>query len=298
MVFFFGDGRLGNQIFQYAFLRSFFKNKKIISFSFIELFFLFKNLPNNFVIKIKNKYLKYLSNKILNLLFIFLSSLRVISSIKPLVKKIYSSDCELKKLIQIKGFLPITFVYPYFFQSDFFYKTKTINKFKIKDEYILKAKNYISKYTFNSNSNNLEPIFVHIRRNDFKNLIVADKSNACLPFGYYLFAINWFLKNVSNPFFIFLSDDKKYVKEKFNFLKNKIISYNNQYVDFCIISLCKYGIISNSSFSYWASSFIKEKKVIFAPKYWLGWRSKIEIHAGSLPYFAKAIDPNRPYVFN
>jgi hypothetical protein len=298
MVFFFGDGKLGNQIFQYAFLNSFFKNKKIFSFSFIELFFLLKKIPNNFVINIKNKYLKYLSNRILNLLFIFLSSLRIISSIKPQIKKIYDMDCELRKLIRIKGFLPITFVYPYFFQSDFFYKKEIIKKFKIRNEYISKAKNYILKYTINNNSNNLEPIFVHIRRNDFKNFIIADKSNICLPFSYYLFAINWFVKNVSNPFFIFLCDDKKYVKDKFNFLKNKIVSFNNHYVDFSIISLCKYGIISNSSFSYWASSFIKEKRVIFAPKYWLGWRCKTEVHEGSLPYFARVIDPNRPYVFN
>jgi hypothetical protein len=88
------------------------------------------------------------------------------------------------------------------------------------------------------------------------------------------------------------------VKEKFNFLKNKIVSYNNQYVDFSIISLCKYGVISNSSFSYWASFFMKNKKVIFAPKFWLGWRSKIEIHNGSLPSYVKVIDPNTPYFFN
>jgi len=298
MIVFFGDGKLGNQIFQFSFLHSFFKKQKIISFSFIELFILFKVIPNNLVLKIKNKYLKYLSIKIFNLIFIFLSYLRIISSIKPQIKKIYGTNCELKKLIQIKGFLPLTYVYPYFFQSNFFFKKDITNNLKISDDYVQKAKNYLLKHTIKNNSNKLEPIFVHIRRNDFKKIIVANKKNACLPFAYYLSGINWFLKNIRNPFFIFLTDDKKYVKEKFNFLKNKIVSNNNQYVDFSIISLCKYGIMSNSSFSYWASSFIKEKRVIFAPKYWLGWRSKIEVHEGSLPYFAKVIDPNRPYVFN
>jgi len=298
MIFFFGDGKLGNQIFQFFFLHSFFKKEKIISLSFIEFSILFKKNYSNLIIKNNFKYLKYLSVKIFNFLFILLSSLRIISSVKPQVKKIYNTVCELQKLIYVNGFLPITFVYPYFFQSDFFFKKKITNNFKINDDHIQKAKNYLSKYIIKNNSHNFQPIFIHIRRNDYKNLIVAGKSNACLPFAYYLFAIKWFLSNVSNPFFIFLSDDKKYVKEKFSFLKNKIVSYNNQYVDFSIISLCKYGVISNSSFSYWASFFMKNKKVIFAPKFWLGWRSKIEIHNGSLPSYVKVIDPNAPYFFN
>jgi len=126
MIIFFGDGRLGNQIFQFSFLHSFFKNQKIISFSFIEFFILFKNTPNNLIVKIYNKYLKYLSVKIFNLLFISLSVLRIISSVKPKIKKIYKTECEERKFIKTRGFFPITFVYPYFFQSDFFYKKKLL----------------------------------------------------------------------------------------------------------------------------------------------------------------------------
>jgi hypothetical protein len=124
MIVFFGDGKLGNQIFQFFFLRSFFKEEKIISFSFIEIFILFKKKCNNLIINNNYKFLKYLSVKIFNFLFILLSSLRIISSVKTQVKKINKSDCELKELIYIKGFLPITFIYPCFFQSDFFFKKK------------------------------------------------------------------------------------------------------------------------------------------------------------------------------
>ena len=39
--------------------------------------------------------------------------------------------------------------------------------------------------------------------------------------------------------------------KEFAYIKNKYISENNQYIDFTLMTLCDYGIMSNSTFSYW-----------------------------------------------
>ena len=44
---------------------------------------------------------------------------------------------------------------------------------------------------------------------------------------------------------------------------------DNCYADLCIMTLCDYHIICNSSFSWWGSWLAKSKKTI-APKNWFG----------------------------
>ena len=36
---------------------------------------------------------------------------------------------------------------------------------------------------------------------------------------------------------------------------------------------------------------MKNRKILFGPKYWLGWKRKIEFQSGGEPSFAKLVDP-------
>jgi hypothetical protein len=293
MIFFFGDGKLGNQLFQLAFLLHFNKDKKVIySTNFKEVYSLFNIVNIDFLVNIENKFFKKISLELLNPIFKLLSFLRIVSCIKLDSNIILGTNVETKKIISTKGILPIIFIYPNFFQSEFFFNKKFINNFKIKRTHTLKAKNFLKKL------NNYELVFVHIRRTDYQYERIVGKIGANLPLKYYTSTINWFKKNIKNPFFIFLSDDIEFVKKNFSYIEKKIISYNDMYVDFSIITLCKFGIIANSSFSWWASFFNKNKKIIFAPKYWLGWKSKVEVQEGTLPSYARIVDPNNPKIIN
>jgi hypothetical protein len=102
-----------------------------------------------------------------------------------------------------------------------------------------------------------------------------------------------FLKNKSDAYFIFLSDEPEFIEKEFEYLENKIISRNSYEVDFAIMTLCNGAILSPSSFGWWGSYLMKNRDVVFAPKYWLGFRSFIEKHAGSFPSFAKPVDAMR-----
>ena len=100
------------------------------------------------------------------------------------------------------------------------------------------------------------------------------------------------IKNQINPYYIIVSDNYDYAKKKFSYLKNKAYSQNPVEVDLLIISSCSYGILSNSSISWWGCHLSKKRKKFFAPKYWLGWKSKLEMQKYGVPIDCTLIDPN------
>ncbi|MBV03469.1 MAG: alpha-1,2-fucosyltransferase [Rhodobacteraceae bacterium] len=109
------------------------------------------------------------------------------------------------------------------------------------------------------------PIAIHVRRGDY--LQFSDTHPPC-KMEYYMAAIKEFPDN-SN--FLVFSDDIAWCKEKF-VGREYIFSENNEdLVDFYLISLCSGAIISNSSFSWWASWLGEtNNKKIIAPKNWFG----------------------------
>lgn len=81
MLIFIADGRLGNNLFQYAFLKTIAgKREKIIVYGFDDLFKVFDGVD---VINIrKNKFLNILMYKFLRYFLYFLADKKIISSIQ------------------------------------------------------------------------------------------------------------------------------------------------------------------------------------------------------------------------
>ena len=283
IIFFFGSGRLGNQLFQYCFIRSFDKSTHyIISSNFKELLQLFETIPN--VINLQNKILNFVIRKLLVRLLEFLAVRKLISSVSTNVYIESGFQVADDTLIINHGFLPILYVYPQFYQSEKLFDKATVEKLEIKKEYLECAESFLEAVP-----KGFERVFVHIRRSDYFEYSALGEQGVALPLHYYLSGINWYQQNVKNPFFIFLTDDPEFVEHSFADIKNQLISKNSLFVDFCIISLCDYGVMSNSSFSWWAAYMMKNKKKIFFPKYWLGWKNNVEYPKGIKPSFADEI---------
>ena len=71
--------------------------------------------------------------------------------------------------------------------------------------------------------------------------------------------------------FIFVSDDIKWVKENFKSENYYFADFNNEILDFTLITMCDNVVISNSSFSWWGSYLNNnENKTIIAPYKWFG----------------------------
>lgn len=301
MYFFFGDGELGNQLFQYRFITQVVKKKETICVTnFNELSKLIEFDKDIKFLIIKNKFLIFLLRRLLIWFFIVLSYFRVISSINVERKKLFGNKLEKKKIIKKKGLFNLFFIYPRFFQSEFFFKNK--NSIDIKKIHLTKAKRFLSNIPKEK-----KIVFVHFRQgkksavdknkhhylNDYKKIKFLGFNGIALPERYYFYLINKLRKKIKNSYFVILSDNIKQAKNKFSYLNNKIISNNNLYVDLSIMSLCSYGIMSNSSISWWGGYLMKNRKIVFGPKYWLGWKRKIVFQSGAEPSFARLIDPNK-----
>ena len=116
------------------------------------------------------------------------------------------------------------------------------------------------------------PIFIHIRRGDYVKWPSREKP-AVLPASYYHKCIDLIRSKISNPFFIFMSDDPCYVEDIFGDVKNSFISKFSLNEDFAIMTQCRGGILSASSFSWWAAYFSNLQHPhshFLGPKYWAG----------------------------
>lgn len=110
-----------------------------------------------------------------------------------------------------------------------------------------------------------EIVSVHIRRGDYVNL---QQFHPLCSKEYYLEAMRLF----PDCKFVIFSDDIEWCKQ--NFGENKNIVYSsleNHGQDLCAMSMCDHNIIANSSFSWWGAwlNNNKDKKVV-APNRWFG----------------------------
>ena len=115
-----------------------------------------------------------------------------------------------------------------------------------------------------------EVVALHVRRGDY----ITDPNFVLLELDYYLEALKYF----PDSEIMVLSDDINWCREQFVGKRFKFSSSNDPFIDLCLMSLCDYHIISNSSFSWWGSWLAKSKKTIAPQKWFMGefsfWNTK------------------------
>jgi hypothetical protein len=287
MKIFFANGRLGNQIFQYVFLKTIqTNNEKIIVSGFEELKEVFK-IDDIINLNTKNRWIRGFLFRVCKPLLYFLADKAIISSVSVNHEKALEKyRRESATFSKSKGYVDfVTFIKPGYFQSEMFFDKEIVEKLKIKDKYLKEADVFLNSIPDNANK-----IFIHIRRDDYKNFIIYGKSTL-LPMNYYKEQIKWFLDNRKYCFFIFLSDETEFIRKEFDYVKNKLISTDNSFgTDLTIMTKCNSAILSPSSFGWWGSYLMENRDVVFAPKYWLGFNAGIEFHKGSVPSYSKEKD--------
>ena len=282
MIILFAGGGLGNQIFQYAFLKTIAKENELIVSTNM------KQLVNTF--ELKNRNFKQIAlnrpqRKLINSYFKpYILDTLVKLKLIGYIKQDKNKKSFLPNFISKKGFFPITLVESHYFQSEVFFDKSALN-IKIKERFIFQAKSILD-----SIPNSQTKVFVHVRRGDYLFEEYLGESGIELSNKYFLDAIEIMKKKVENPYFIFLSDDLGYCESLFKEIENKYISNNDKNVDFALMTLCEYGIVSNSSFSWWGAYLMQDRKEVIFPKYWYGWKQKIESNPGIVPEWANVID--------
>ena len=128
------------------------------------------------------------------------------------------------------------------------------------------------------------PIFMHVRRGDY---VVNPSAHPMCPISYYEKALELFEEN--SPVLVF-SDSIEWCKEqeffqgdrfmlseydeKYSQTADTLLGKQNTlipYFDLCMMTLCNGGIIANSTMSWWGAWLMENKtQPIVAPKPWFG----------------------------
>lgn len=146
-----------------------------------------------------------------------------------------------------------------YFQSEKYFKhieDEIRVDFSFKDEILEPCKEMIGSIG--------EVISLHVRRTDY----LTNPNHTILGLDYYEQALNKFYDAYS--VFVF-SDDPEWCKEQELFSGDRfmISESGDQYVDLCLMSLCKQHIIANSSYSWWGAWLSGSDNVV-APVRWFG----------------------------
>lgn len=237
-------GRLGNQMFQYASLRGIAANR---GFDFC--------IPSENSFGVSDPNVKNSPTNIHNTFDL----------------KKYNQNLNPNRMVKESGFHFDQYLFNNcednvdlygYFQSEKYFKNieDEIRKDFTFDEYVINiCKDFIACEIGTG-----DVISLHVRRGDYLNL---QSFHPVPSIEYYTESLNK-LPNV--PVIIF-SDDVDWCMEQSVFDRDRffISQANMAEYDMCLMSMCKYHIIANSSFSWWGAWLAKSKKVI-APKIWFG----------------------------
>lgn len=188
----------------------------------------------------------------------------------------------LSKVNSVENFKPFGF----YNEIDFNYKKIKYNKNMILNGYFQSEKYFldfkkeiIDLFVISGEDVNLindylpvgKPITsVHVRRGDYlKHTDV-----------YCLCDVDYYKKSmelVGDSFFIFISDDIDWCKENFGKNSNCFFpNFNDDVLDFTLMTICYNNIISNSTFSWWGS-YLNKKSKVYAPKKWFNAKCSIDV---------------------
>lgn len=116
-------------------------------------------------------------------------------------------------------------------------------------------------------------VFIHARRGD-----MLSANGWCYKYGYFRRAVKYIKKHVENPVFVFFTNPGSvewcmenartfaldYSKDKVYFVDWN--SGDESYRDMQLMSHCKHGIITNSTFGWWGAYFIQNpNKITISP---------------------------------
>jgi len=116
-------------------------------------------------------------------------------------------------------------------------------------------------------------VALHIRIGDYIHNKVSNQNHFVCDFDWYKKAINYLYEIDNNFKFILYTDDYEYIKTNYIFdQKYQIIVpevSDNDYINLMYMTYSDHFIISNSSYSWWASYLGESSESItIAPKYW------------------------------
>ena len=116
------------------------------------------------------------------------------------------------------------------------------------------------------------PVFLHVR--SYQEVPYRKEGGFALPMTYFKNAIAAIKSLVPNPHIFLFSDDHEWVNKRLNFPKNlkltvvreENITSDTPISDFHLMTLCRHGIVANSSFSWWSGWLCEQRNLAIGRK--------------------------------
>lgn len=261
------QGRLGNQLFQYAFA-----------------LYASQKLKTKFVIEIRQKDGYQLGYFNLPTPLKFLSLGKLAQRFYNLVQRNFKT----KKTFFVPGWdedwsnrtLTDSTEYKGYFQDARFsyaVKEQLYNQLTIRDKY---TKQFEEQFPFVFTE---RYAVLHIRFGDYENQTIQIKNNKfnwSLPLGWYYHSIKY--ASLGNMKLVVISDNMTMARERFqNTAENIFFPEGDAITHFQFLLHAEVCIVSNSSFAWWGA-FLNQKlnKKVIAPANWVGYNAGFEFPKG------------------
>ena len=148
-----------------------------------------------------------------------------------------------------------------------------LEEFKPKAGLSEKTNKYIEKFSA------LNYVFIGVRKGDYTESSKSTNHYGAPSLDYYKKAVPLVLERVKDPYFVIFSDDIEWVRNNIDFneagISDNQIEFRTEdrivsnFEEMYVMASCKHAIISNSTFNFWGAWMIDNPdKVIVAPKNW------------------------------
>lgn len=259
------DGRLGNNLFQYAVLWAIHKKSK--KDFYVDLWkgrFYFKNAPMCSNSENKDK--------------------RIFHTYREDYSQVYDEQVFLiQDNTQIAGF----------YQTEKYFadlKRDILETFSFAPT-IINSTAYAME---NLGISDRPVIGLHYREGD---LLVQQPINPIMTFEYFRRGIDIILektgKQESDFDYLLISENPD--SDKFNSIKDLKRSRNSEAVDLCLLTSCDHLVISASTFGWWGAYLNQNNPLVIYPRYWCNYnevRPKQQLKEGWFPADIKSENPN------
>jgi len=268
---FVGDGRLGNQIFQYAAIRRHLGNEKLLTPNLRGLLKVFK-APANLDIFFISGAAEKIARRILVPLLVkpLFKWLRLGTYChEPMGRMPNGSSDPCGEMVISKGLLPVTLVDGGFYQnlSDAL-SPADFQCLTIRDDVLAQARAVI----ITAMAGRPWPgAVMHVRRGDYVGYTAYGLDDLLLPVEYFHRAALAARRHMGEAAEILVvTDDPLWCEKELTGLKPFTVVSGSEAVDFALLSMFPVSILSNSTFSLAAACVGPDVKKIIGPEFWFG----------------------------
>ncbi|MGB5948883.1 MAG: alpha-1,2-fucosyltransferase [Parvibaculum sp.] len=278
------DGRLGNQLFQAAFLDSVLKEgDRLLTLGMEDLLAGFVwdryRLTN-----IRNTRARRHFKRLLRLLGRAAVNLHLVTGYRQRKQRFEAAGEAYRlagdKVERRQGlFDPLVYIDKGYFQSAAYASHAT---FRLAEPHLARPRTFMAALPPGPRA------FVHVRRGDYKSWRIFGRS-PLLDLDYFRRGVSLIRNAAPDTQFILLSDEIASVSPQFPGIH--VFHGASVYEDFGLMTLCDGGIVSNSTLSWWGGYFCGRKLPIVSPKGWLAPGLGFEYPAGITAEWMTPIEP-------